>query len=295
MLNALSVDVEEYFHPTELHTSSHQWDSLPSRIEQQVFQVLELFDKRGVKATFFILGWIAEKHPGVVRTILSAGHEIGCHSYAHELVYRQTPAEFRRDTERAVDCIASACGSRPRAYRAPSYSIVLESFWALEILVECGFTHDSSIYPIAHDRYGVPGFSRHAKVLHTPAGPILEVPIATVKLSEERIAPIGGGGYLRLLPYSYTSAGMRAVNRKERKPACIYFHPWEIDPDQPRLAAGRVSRLRTYMGLKGMYRKLDRLLTDFEFSTLTAVYGDIDSPPLPPRRQTARQTLAILK
>lgn len=295
MLNALSVDVEEYFHPTELHTSSHQWSTLPSRIEQQVFQVLDLFDKRGAKATFFILGWIAEKHPAVVRTILSAGHEIGCHSYAHELVYRQTPLEFRRDTERAVDCIASAGGVRPRAYRAPSYSIVLESFWALEILVECGFTHDSSIYPIAHDRYGIPGFSRHAQVLHTPAGPLLEIPIATVKLSEDRIAPIGGGGYLRLLPYGYTSAGMRAVNRKERKPACIYFHPWEIDPGQPRLAAGMVSRMRTYMGLKGMYRKLGRLLPDFEFSTLTAVYGDVPSPSLPARQRAAALPLVSLK
>jgi len=276
MLNAISVDVEEYFHPSELHIPIDQWESLPSRIEQQTLRTLELFDRRGVKATFFILGWVAEKHPGVVRNILAAGHEIGCHSYAHELVYRQTPAEFRSDTLRAIDCIASAGGVRPRAYRAPSYSVILESFWALEILVECGFTHDSSIYPIAHDRYGVPGFGRHAHTLHTPAGPLLEIPITTVELSEDRIAPIGGGGYLRLLPYAYTSAGMRAVNRKERKPACIYFHPWEIDPDQPRLANGWVSRVRTYMGLKGMYHKLDRLMTEFHFSTLTAVFGAAD-------------------
>lgn len=277
MLNALSVDVEEYFHPTEVHASSYKWDSLPSRIEPQVFQILDLFDKKRTKATFFMLGWIAEKHPNVVRSILSAGHDIGCHSYAHQLVYRQTPDEFRRDTMRAVDSIGSACGVRPRAYRAPSYSVIRESFWALEILVECGFTHDSSIYPIAHDRYGIPGFGRHAQVIETPAGPILEVPIATVKLSKDRVAPIGGGGYLRLLPYCYTSAGIRAMNSKEQKPACIYFHPWEIDPDQPRLASGRISQLRTYMGLKGMYRKLERLLSDFQFSTLTGVYGG-DAP-----------------
>ena len=273
MRNALSVDVEEYFHPTEVYASRAQWEKLPSRVEYQTSKILDLFERKGVKATFFILGWIAEKHPQVVRSIYSAGHEIGCHSYAHQLVYRQTPDEFRRDTERAVDRIVSACGVRPRVYRAPSYSIIEESFWALQILVECGFTHDSSIYPIAHDRYGVPGFSREAQKIDTPSGPILEIPVGTVKLSNNRVTPIGGGGYLRLLPYAYTSAGIRAVNRKEGMPACMYFHPWEIDPDQPRLASGPVSRLRTYLGLKGMYRKLERLLTDFEFSTIEDVYG----------------------
>jgi polysaccharide deacetylase family protein (PEP-CTERM system associated) len=273
MRNALSVDVEEYFHPTEVYASRAQWEKLPSRVEYQTSKILDLFERKGVKATFFILGWIAEKHPQVVRSICSAGHEIGCHSYAHQLVYRQTPDEFRRDTERAVDRIVSACGVRPRVYRAPSYSIIEESFWALQILVECGFTHDSSIYPIAHDRYGVPGFSREVQRIDTPSGPILEIPVGTVKLSNNRVAPIGGGGYLRLLPYAYTSAGIRVVNRKEGMPACMYFHPWEIDPDQPRLASGPVSRLRTYLGLKGMYRKLERLLTDFEFSTIGDVYG----------------------
>jgi polysaccharide deacetylase family protein (PEP-CTERM system associated) len=280
VLNVLSVDVEEYFHPTEVYVSEPQWERLPSRVEEQTFQILELFDKKRVKGTFFILGWIAEKRPHLVRAILAAGHEIGCHSYAHRLVYHLTPDQFRQDTMRAVDTIASACGVRPKVYRAPSYSITQKSFWALEILVECGFTHDSSIYPIAHDRYGIPGFSRHAQTIETPAGSILEVPIATVKLSKDRVAPVGGGGYLRLLPYCYTSAGIRALNQKEQKPACIYFHPWEIDPDQPRLAAGRIAQLRTYLGLKGMYRKLERLLSDFSFSTLTAVHGFQKTPAM---------------
>ena len=147
--------------------------------------------------------------------------------------------------------------------------------WALEILVEEGFVCDSSIYPIAHDRYGIPGSPRYAYVIETPSGPIREIPIATVKLSNDEVAPIGGGGYLRLLPYRYTSAGIRRLNRDENQPACIYFHPWEIDPDQPRLAAGLIARVRTYTGVRGMANKLDRLLTDFQFSTLSHVYADI--------------------
>ena len=139
-------------------------------------------------------------------------------------------------------------------------------------LAECGFTHDSSIYPIAHDRYGIPGFERHAHLLEDWSGPIFEVPIASVKLSGGQVAPVGGGGYLRLLPYSYTAAGIRRMNRAEEQPACIYFHPWEIDPDIPRLAVGPVAHLRTYMGLKGMERKIDRLLNDFVFSNLTEAF-----------------------
>jgi polysaccharide deacetylase family protein (PEP-CTERM system associated) len=174
-----------------------------------------------------------------------------------------------------VAAIENACGVTPRVYRAPSYSITQESMWALEILVEEGFVSDSSIYPIAHDRYGIPGSFRHPHTIETPAGPIREFPIATVRLSKGRIAPIGGGGYLRLLPYRYTSAGIRKLNRDEQQPACIYFHPWEIDPDQPRLASGLIARLRTYTGVKGMARKLDRLLTEFQFSTLSRVYGEV--------------------
>jgi polysaccharide deacetylase family protein (PEP-CTERM system associated) len=272
--NVLSIDVEEYFHPTEIQASipeSH-WGELPSRVVPQTELILDLLEAKAVKATFFVLGWVAERHPALIRDIAGRGHEIGCHSYSHRLVYDLTPASFREDTLRAVAAIGEACGVRPRIYRAPSYSITRQSFWALETLVECGFTHDSSIYPIAHDRYGIAGFERHSHVLPTHSGPIREVPIATVRLANGRIAPIGGGGYLRLLPYRYTAAGIRRVNRQEKQPTCIYFHPWEIDPAQPRLAAGAVARLRTYTGLKGMRGKLERLLSEFHFSTLTAVH-----------------------
>jgi polysaccharide deacetylase family protein (PEP-CTERM system associated) len=254
MLNAVTVDVEEYFHPTEVQTAINQsgWAALPSRIERQLDQTLELLAARRTKATFFVLGWVAERHPRAIREIVAAGHEIGCHSYWHQLVYSLTPQQFRSDTRRAVAAIEDAGGVTPRVYRAPSYSIVQKSMWALEILVEEGFVSDSSIYPITHDRYGIPGSPRHPHVIETPAGPIREFPIATVRLSKDRVAPIGGGGYLRLLPYRYTSAGIRRLNRDENQPACIYFHPWEIDPDQPRLASGLIARLRTYTGVKVM-------------------------------------------
>jgi len=281
MLNAVTVDVEEYFHPTEVQTAINQsgWAALPSRIERQLDQTLELLAARRTKATFFVLGWVAERHPRAIREIVAAGHEIGCHSYWHQLVYSLTPQQFRSDTRCAVAAIEDAGGVTPRVYRAPSYSIVQKSMWALEILVEEGFVSDSSIYPITHDRYGIPGSPRHPYVIETPAGPIREFPIATVRLSKDRVAPIGGGGYLRLLPYRYTSAGIRRLNRDENQPACIYFHPWEIDPDQPRLASGLIARLRTYTGVKGMARKLDRLLTEFQFSTLSQVYGEVGRSP----------------
>jgi polysaccharide deacetylase family protein (PEP-CTERM system associated) len=276
MLNALTIDVEEYFHPEEIQTSvgPECWSMLSSRIDDQVFKVLELLAEKQVRATFFILGWVAEHHPSCARAIVAAGHEISCHSYAHQLVYRLTPAAFRRDTLRAVKAIEDACGVTPWIYRAPSYSITRKSLWALETLIECGFTHDSSIYPISHDRYGIPGFERHAHIIQTQSGPICEIPAATVKISSDRIMPVGGGAYLRLLPYRYTSAGIRRLNRDEQKPACIYFHPWEIDPEQPRLASGAIARLRTYTGMKGMAQKLSRLMSDFEFSTMGEVYGN---------------------
>jgi polysaccharide deacetylase family protein (PEP-CTERM system associated) len=274
MLNALTVDLEEYFHPTEVQTSAgmDQWAVLPSRLADQTNLILDLLDRRTVRATFFVLGWVARHHPAIIRQIVSRGHEIGCHSYAHKLVYNLTHQQFRQDTNQAVAAIEDACGVTTRTYRAPSYSITEKSLWALEILVECGFTHDSSIYPISHDRYGIPGFPRHCHKVQTPAGPITEIPIATVELSTGKVAPVGGGAYLRLLPYSYTAAGIRRINHQENEPACIYFHPWELDPHQPRMARGFIPQLRTYAGLKSMAGKIDHLLRDFSFSSICAVY-----------------------
>lgn len=294
MVNILSIDVEEYFHPSEVQRRIpvESWESLPSRVEAETDRVLDLLARRHARATFFVVGWVAERHPRMVRRIVEAGHEIGCHSYAHQLVYDLTPQEFRADTQRAVRAIEDAAEVTPRLYRAPSYSITRRSFWALEILAECGFTYDSSIYPIMHDRYGIPGFERRAHTIRTASGPILEVPIATAKLSGGTVVPVGGGAYLRLLPYRFTAAGIRRINREERRPACIYFHPWEIDPGQPRLAAGLVARLRTYTGIGGMEKKLAKLLTDFRFLPITAVYPDARAvcETAPEAERTGRST-----
>jgi polysaccharide deacetylase family protein (PEP-CTERM system associated) len=274
MTNAISVDVEDYFHPSELQhcASLKSWESLPSRVERSTAETLDLFARYNVSGTFFILGWVAHRFPALVRRIAAAKHEIACHSYFHRLVYELNPDEFRVDTRQAQAAISDACGIMPRMYRAPSYSITLRCWWALDILAECGFTHDSSIFPILHDRYGVPGFSRYPKLLETASGSILEVPVATVKLSKYCISPVGGGAYLRLLPYRYTAAGIRRINQQERRPACMYFHPWELDPEQPRIAKGLVSQLRTYIGLRSMKSKIERLLRDFRFATLGEVY-----------------------
>ncbi len=282
VLNALTIDVEEHFHATEVQEAlaTKSIPNLSSRVERQVNAVLELLGRTNTIATFFIVGSVAEEHPGAVRAIADAGHEIGCHSFAHRLVYDLTPPEFRADTERAAAAIEEASGTRPRLYRAPSYSITRQSFWALEVLAELGFTHDSSIYPIRHDRYGIPGFDRHASLIETLKGGILEVPIATAQLSSRTVAPIGGGGYMRLLPYCYTAGGIRRVNLEEEKPTCIYFHPWELDQNLPRLVQAGWSRFRTYGGLQTMKGKLTRLLNEFEFGPLTSAFPKASSPHL---------------
>jgi polysaccharide deacetylase family protein (PEP-CTERM system associated) len=288
MTNSISIDLEEYFHPTELGIppDGDRWCAMPSRVERQTEEVLALLNRHSVSATFFVLGWIAEKHPALVLQIRNAGHEIACHSYSHRLIYDMTPATFREDTKKAVGAIGNACGIRPTAYRAPSYSITDRSFWALEVLVECGFTRDSSIYPIAHDRYGIRGFNRFAHPIGTPSGTIYEIPMATARLNEKRVAPVAGGGYLRLLPYRYTAAGLRRLNIQEGQPGCCYFHPWEIDPDVPRLTNSRISGWRTYGGLSRMRGKLERLLTDFKFSTLSAAFP-LKAEDQPVRAMTA--------
>jgi len=273
MLNIISIDVEDYFHPAEVSRDSgpSHWRDYRSRVDVGLNLIMNMLAETQTLGTFFILGWVAEQHPSLIRRIAEAGHEIGCHSYEHRLVYRLTPQQFKSDTVRAIRAIEDACGIRPRAYRAPSYSITTQSLWALDVLIECGFTHDSSIYPIRHDRYGIPGFSRHATAIKTAAGAIIEVPVATVRILDG-VAPIGGGGYLRILPYRYTAAGIRRLNRDEGQPACIYTHPWELDTGQPRLATGLVSRMRTYAGLDTVATKLKRMLRDFRFAPLAQVH-----------------------
>ncbi|MGQ9916452.1 MAG: XrtA system polysaccharide deacetylase [Bryobacteraceae bacterium] len=273
MTNILTVDVEDYFHPTEVRASLHdsQWDALPSRVEHATSLLLDILTEVRVRGTFFVLGWVAARHPALVRRIAAAGHEIACHSFSHNLVFSLTPDEFRQDTRLAAGAIADAAGIRPRAYRAPSFSITSRSLWALEILLECGFDTDSSIYPVRHDRYGIPSHPVFPHRIQTPSGTILEVPPAAVPLTSRRNAPVGGGAYLRLLPSAYLAAGIRLLNGLHNAPACIYVHPWEFDPRQPRLASGAIARLRTYLGLRSMTPKLRRLLSTFPFDSLGAV------------------------
>lgn len=279
IVNVFSVDVEDYFHPSELAGDLHRWSAYPPRVEIGVEFLLSALAEHKVRGTFFVLGWVAMRHARMIHRIAQAGHEIGCHSYAHSLVYNLTPTEFEQDTIVAVKAIEDASGVTPRMYRAPSYSITSKNLWALDVLASCGFTHDSSIYPIVHDRYGIPGFPRHARQIKTASGDIIEVPIATVRLAHDQIAPVGGGAYMRLFPYRYTAAGVRRINIRERQPACLYLHPWELDPGQPRLAPNWISHLRTYTGLRYMRSKMSRLLRDFSFSTLTSVYPS--TCPLP--------------
>jgi len=280
MVNVFSVDLEDYFHPTEVGHGTDQWTQLAPRIDIGTNLLLDVLAEHNAHATFFVLGWVAENHPGLVRRIAEAGHEIGCHSFRHRLVFDLTAAEFREDTCQAIRSIEDACGVRPRIYRAPSYSIVTRSLWALDVLADLGFTHDSSIYPIVHDRYGIPGFPRYAHTIDTASGPITEVPIATALLSGTHVTPVGGGAYLRLFPYRYTAAGIRKINNVEGQPACVYVHPWELDPKQPRITKGFVSRLRTYTGLASMPSKVQRLFRDFQFSTMGEVHPQPASSPV---------------
>ncbi|MBL8290851.1 MAG: polysaccharide deacetylase family protein, partial [Bryobacterales bacterium] len=214
MVNAISIDVEDYFHPSEVQSTAGplDWDRLPSRVEESTGRCLDLLARHNVRGTFFVLGWVAERFPALVRSIASAGHEIACHSYAHQLVYELGREAFRADTRRAVQTISDAAGIAPKGYRAPSYSVTTRSLWALDVLAELGFRYDSIIYPIRHDRYGIPGYARSAQPVQTSAGTLIEIPPATVQLGKERTAPVGGGGYLRLLPYAYTAAGIRRLN-----------------------------------------------------------------------------------
>lgn len=282
MTNILTVDVEDYFHPTEVQRSvdTSRWDSLPSRVEQATAIVLDLLGESRVRATFFVLGWVARRHPALVRRIAAAGHEIASHSFSHQLVFSLTPQQFRDDTRQAADAIAQAVGAPPRAYRAPSFSITTRSLWALEILIECGFSTDSSIYPVRHDRYGIPGRPAFPHRIPTPSGTILEVPPAAVPLTPRLNAPAGGGAYLRLLPLAYLASAIRLLNEGHQAPACIYVHPWEFDPAQPRLASGAVARLRTYLGLRSMPRKLSRLLGMFPFDSMARVCAPTGDYPV---------------
>jgi polysaccharide deacetylase family protein (PEP-CTERM system associated) len=219
------------------------------------------------RATFFTLGWIAQRYPHLIREIADQGHEIACHSHLHRLVYSLSPEEFRDDTRTAKMELEDASGKSVRGYRAPSFSITKDSPWAFEVLAELGFTYDSSIFPVQHPTYGVPSAPRFPFRVDTRCGSVVEFPMSTLMLGGRR-APFGGGAYFRLLPYWYTKWGIGLLNRSEGQPVCIYMHPWEFDTDQPRLNGHLSAKLRHYLGLRGNEAKLRRLLAEFQFVPL---------------------------
>jgi polysaccharide deacetylase family protein (PEP-CTERM system associated) len=269
LTNALTVDVEDYFHVAALAPSitRDSWNSRESRVVANTRKLLEVFEQFDTRATFFVLGWVAEREPQLVREIAARGHEIACHGFSHSLVYEQTPEVFHEETRRAKNLLEDITGSAVLGYRAASYSIVRDTLWALDILVELGFAYDSSIFPVHHDRYGIPDAERVPHRLSTPnRKSIVEWPLSTANLLGYRL-PVAGGGYFRLFPYWLTRWGLASINRREQRPFVFYMHPWEIDPGQPRVRAGWLSRFRHYTNLGTCEQRLRRLLGEFRFGT----------------------------
>jgi polysaccharide deacetylase family protein (PEP-CTERM system associated) len=273
IINALTVDVEDYFQVSafEKIICRKDWDRYDCRVVENTRRILELLGRHDVRATFFVLGWIAQRFPQLICEIHAAGHEIGSHGHWHRLIYQETPEEFREDLRRSRGILEDIIGESVIAYRAASFSITAQSLWALDILVEEGFQVDSSVYPVHHDRYGMPGAEPRLHRLETPAGSLWEFPPSVARLAGMNI-PVGGGGYFRLYPLSWTVFCLKRINRIERQPFMFYFHPWEIDPKQPRIrTASRVSRFRHYVNLGINERKLDKLLKVFRFGRIRDV------------------------
>jgi polysaccharide deacetylase family protein (PEP-CTERM system associated) len=293
VLNAMTVDVEDYFQVSafEAVVPRGSWERFERRVAANTDRLLEIFAEVGVRATFFVLGWVAEREPDLVRRIAAAGHEVASHGYGHRLVYDLTPDQFRDDVRRSRAVLEPLTGQPVLGYRAPSFSITERSLWAFDILLEEGFAYDASIFPIRHDRYGIPSAPRHpfwvsrgansndlgrawtpgddAGLARPPR--LLELPATTVRLGGVNL-PVGGGGYFRLLPYAWTRWGIGRVNDVERRPVMFYLHPWEVDPAQPRLAGSALSRFRHYRNLAQTEGRLRRLLRQFSFDRVSAVF-----------------------
>lgn len=270
----MSVDVEDYFQVSafERHINRNQWDELPGRVERNTDRILALFDAHDVKATFFILGWVGERYPLLLQRIVAAGHEIASHGFSHVRATEQNRAEFNEDVTRTKKSLEDISGCEVKGFRAASFSIGAENLWALDALVECGYCYSSSIYPIRHDLYGMPSAPRFA--FRDSEQSILEIPITTVSLMDRNF-PCGGGGYFRLLPYAYTRWALRRVHRMDNRPTVFYFHPWEIDPEQPRQSnIGLKTRIRHYTNLGRMEARLSKLLKEFSWGRMDEVFLD---------------------
>jgi polysaccharide deacetylase family protein (PEP-CTERM system associated) len=291
MVNAMTVDVEDYFQVSAFDAvvPRRQWDQLESRVSANTDRLLALFAGHELTATFFVLGWVAERFPAIVARISGLGHEVASHGYGHHLIYTQTPAAFREDVRRAKALLETASGQAVDGYRAPSFSITKQSLWALDVLAEEGHRYDASIFPIRHDRYGIPGSPRHPYVLAQGSGSLVECPGSTARVGALNL-PIAGGGYFRLLPYAWTRWGIARLNRHEGQPAIFYLHPWEVDPGQPRLDAPWLSRFRHYRNLDQTEGRLRRLLEDFRFGPLRDVVAA--TRPVPARSVVRQESPA---
>jgi len=271
--NAFTIDVEDYYHVSALASAIPRdtWNTRESRVAASTDRLLTLLDERRIKGTFFVLGWVADHAPQLVKRIAAQGHEVACHGYSHELIYRQTPAVFTEETRRSKRLLEDLTGLPVLGYRAASFSITPRSRWALDTLIELGFAYDSSIFPVRHDRYGMPGAAREPGFVLAPSGGrIAEFPMSTAAVGPFRI-PVSGGGYFRLLPYWFTRGGLRSINEHDGMPFTFYLHPWEIDVDQPRVEVGFLSRFRHYTNLSKCEGRLRRLLADFSFTTMRNV------------------------
>ena len=267
--NVLTIDVEDYFHVAALSKSINRgdWDNISPRVTNNIYRLLDLFDEHNVKATHFVLGWVAERFPELVREIDSRGHEIASHGYSHQLVYTQSPTQFENETRSSKIILEDIIGKPVWGYRAASYSITRKSLWALDILADLGFKYDSSIFPVVHDNYGITGSPKFPHILETPnKKTLVEYPLSTFSILGQSI-PVAGGGYFRLYPYWLSSLFYRKINQ-QTAPFVFYLHPWEIDPDQPRIDASFLSRFRHYNNLDKSYQRLSKLLSDFSFITM---------------------------
>lgn len=276
MRNAFTVDVEDYFQVSafEKHIRREEWCDYPHHVVDNTLRLLELLAKQEVRGTFFVLGWVAHQYPDLVRQIAAAGHELASHSYEHRLVYELTPKSFREDLRKSKRVIEDAAGVTVSSYRAPSFSITEKSIWALEVLVEEGFTSDSSIFPIVHDRYGMPGAKTCIHRIETKSGSLWEFPPSVRKIFGMNL-PVSGGGYFRLYPYRFSAQSFRRINRIEGQPFMFYVHPWEIDAAQMRMNFGsRTTQFRHYVNLGTTFGKMERLISDFSFGTMSDVISD---------------------
>jgi len=271
-LHAMTIDVEDYFHVAALSNvvRPSQWDQQPSRVVNNTHKILQLFEEKKIRGTFFVLGWVAERYPELVKEISALGHEVASHGYSHQLIYSQTPELFRAETHRSKQILEDLSQAPILGYRAASYSITKKSLWALDILTELGFTWDSSIFPVYHDNYGIPDTPNEPYQIKTRNGLMLtEFPLTAAKFAGLNI-PAAGGGYFRQFPYPLFKLLFQRASQGNRVPKIFYLHPWEVDPDQPRFnEASWFSRFRHYTNLHRCEARLNRLIDDFEFGTLS--------------------------